>query len=66
MTPYDNGKVKMGIYYEPPLYVEYDSDMLEIQKWLIGDPKKLRFEYWCNVAYIFALCVMFLIIYLSS
>jgi putative ubiquitin-RnfH superfamily antitoxin RatB of RatAB toxin-antitoxin module len=66
MTPYDNGKVKMGIYYEPPQYVEYDPDMLEIQKWLIGDPKKLRFEYWCNVAYTVALCVTLLIIYLSS
>ena len=66
MTPYDNGKVKMGIYYEPPQYVEYDRDMLEIQKWLIGDPKKLRFEYWCNVAYIVALCFVGLILILSN
>jgi hypothetical protein len=66
MTPYDNGKVKMGIYYEPPQYVEYDRDMLEIQKWLIGDPKKLRFEYWCNVAYIVALCLVGLILILSN
>ena len=32
ITPYDNGKIKMGIYYQKPKYVEYDSDMLEIQK----------------------------------
>jgi hypothetical protein len=66
MTPYDNGKVKMGIYYELPKYVEYDKDMLEIQKWLIGDPEKLRFEYWCNIAYIFSLCFVLLVIILSS
>jgi putative ubiquitin-RnfH superfamily antitoxin RatB of RatAB toxin-antitoxin module len=48
--PYDNGKIKMGIYYEPPKYVEQDADMLEIQKWLIGDPVRLRTQYWIGVA----------------
>jgi len=51
VTPFDNGKVKMGIYYQKPKYVEYDSDMLEIQKWLIGDPDKLRLQFWIDVAY---------------
>jgi len=51
ITPYDNGKIKMGIYYQKPKYVEYDSDMLEIQKWLIGDPDKLRLQFWIDVAY---------------
>lgn len=64
-TPYDNGKIKMGIYYEPPKYVEYDTDMLEIQKWLIGDPYKIRQEYWTNVAYIMALCFMLLVVFLK-
>ena len=48
--PYDNGKIKMGIYYEPPRYVEQDPDMLEIQKWLIGDPIRLRQEYYIGIA----------------
>jgi putative ubiquitin-RnfH superfamily antitoxin RatB of RatAB toxin-antitoxin module len=48
--PYDNGKIKMGIYYEPPKYVEQDADMLEIQKWLIGDPVRLRAQYWTEIA----------------
>ena len=66
MTPYDNGKVKMGIYYELPKYVENDPDMLEIQKWLIGDPKRLRFEYWCNVVYLWALGFVLLVIILKN
>jgi putative ubiquitin-RnfH superfamily antitoxin RatB of RatAB toxin-antitoxin module len=66
MTPYDNGKIKMGIYHQQPKYVEQDQDMLEIQKWLIGDPVKLRFKYWCNIAYIWLLIFLCLIIILSS
>jgi hypothetical protein len=50
-TPYDNGKVKMGIYYEPPRYVESDPDMIEIQGWFIGDNKTAKRNYWANVAY---------------
>ena len=65
-TPYDNGKIKMGIYYEPPKYVEYDTDMLEIQKWMIGDPHKIRQEYWTNVVYILVLCFMLLVVLLRG
>lgn len=35
-TPYDTGKVKIGLYYEPPKYVEQDSDMITIQGWFLG------------------------------
>ena len=66
MTPYDNGKVKMGIYYEPPKYVEYDPDMLEIQSWMIGNPQKMRYNYWANIAYIVGLCFVLLVAILSS
>jgi hypothetical protein len=52
----NNGKVLIGSRYNEnplkPRYVEQDPDMLEIQKWLIHDPRQLRFEYWCNVAYV--------------
>lgn len=50
-TPYDTGKVKIGLYYEPPKYVEQDSDMIVIQGWFIGDNKAARRNYWANVAY---------------
>lgn len=66
ITPFDNGKIKIGINYQKPVYVEYDSDMLEIQKWLIGDPSKLRREYWINVAYMFALVFILLVIILKG
>jgi len=64
MVPYDNGKVKIGIYYQPPKYVEYDSDMLRLQSFLIGDPDRLRREYWYNVAYklIILLCLIIIIL----
>jgi hypothetical protein len=55
----NNGKVLIGSRYDEnplkPKYVERDPDMLEIQKWLIYDPKQLRFEHWCNVVYVGAL-----------
>lgn len=66
ITPLDTGKVKMGIYYQKPMYVEYDPDMLEIQKWMIGDPEKLRREYWMNVAYILILVFVLLVIILRG
>jgi hypothetical protein len=56
-TPYDTGKVKIGLYYEPPKYVEQDSDMITIQGWFIGDNKAARRNYWANVAYITLLAV---------
>jgi hypothetical protein len=66
ITPFDNGKIKMGINYQRPKYVEYDPDMLEIQKWLIGDPVKLRKEYWMNVAYILSLCFVLIVVVLKG
>lgn len=56
-TPYDTGKVKIGLYYEPPRYVEQDSDMIAIQGWFIGDNKAAKRRYWANVAYIALLAV---------
>ena len=56
-TPYDTGKVKIGLYYEPPKYVEQDSDMIAIQGWFIGDNKAARRNYIANLAYIILLAV---------
>jgi hypothetical protein len=62
----NNGKVLISSRYDEnplkPRYTEHDPDMLELQRWLIGDPYKLRFEYWCNVAYILFLCFVVLVI----
>jgi hypothetical protein len=46
--PYDTGKVKIGIYYQKPQYVEEDMDMLRLQSYLIYDPARLKRQYWLN------------------
>lgn len=65
--PYDNGKVKIGnaVYLNKlvnPPYIEYDEDMLELQSYLIHDPRILNREYWIKRVYImfilFVLTVM--------
>ena len=65
-VPYDNGKIKMGINYQPPRYVEQDSDMLNLQSYLIQDPKILNFHYWLNRVYMGVLIFIVLIIWLTS
>jgi hypothetical protein len=56
-TPYNNGKVKIGdaVYLNKlanPPYVEQDEDMLELQSYLIQDPRVLNKEYWLKRVYI--------------
>ena len=48
-TPYNNGKIKIGneVYLNKlvnPPYVERDDDMLELQSYLIQDPRILNRE----------------------
>ena len=66
-TPYNNGKVKIGdaVYLNKlanPPYIERDEDMLELQSYLIHDPRVLNKEYWLKRVYIvlllFVLTVM--------
>ena len=66
-TPYNNGKIKIGdaVYLNKlanPPYVERDDDMLELQSYLIHDPRILNREYWIKRVYImfllFVLTVM--------
>lgn len=65
-VPYDNGKIKMGIYHERPKYVEYDPDMLLLQSHLIDDPKILRMRYISNMLYTMMLAFTIIIIWLSA
>lgn len=64
--PFDNGKVKMGIYYQKPKYVEYDKDMLNLQTYLIGDPVKLKRNYYITRAFELLGAVVLLIILLKG
>jgi hypothetical protein len=67
-TPYNNGKVKIGeaVYLNKlanPPYVEQDEDMLELQSYLIQDPRILNKEYWFKRIYIaFLLFVLTIIL----
>jgi hypothetical protein len=51
-TPYNTGKVKIGSNYQPPKYVEQDSDMLRLQSYLIYDPARLKRQYLINKFFI--------------
>jgi len=67
-TPYNNGKIKIGnaVYLNKlanPPYVEQDEDMLELQSYLIQDPRILNKEYWFKRIYIaFLLFVLTIIL----
>jgi hypothetical protein len=65
-TPYNTGKVKIGIYYEKPRYCEYDKDMLALQGWLIGDREASRRLLLAKVFYAVALIVVFAILILKK
>lgn len=43
-TPYNTGKVQIGKYYQKPLNVEQDADMIELQGYLLGKSKTARME----------------------
>ncbi len=70
-TCYNNGKVKIGSeaylnkLVNPP-YVETDNDMLELQSYLIGDPRILNRQYWFKRIYVVLLLFIGTIILLSS
>jgi hypothetical protein len=40
--------------------------MLEIQKWLIGDPDRLRLEYWIEVGYKIAIAFIIFVMVLMN
>lgn len=55
-VPYNNGKIKIGSQYDRnplrPKYIEVDEDMLELQSYLIHDPRILNQQYWAKRIYI--------------
>ena len=54
-TPYDNGKVKIGIYYQKPLKCEMSRDMELIQGALLGDNSRLFARKVLNILYLIVL-----------
>jgi hypothetical protein len=58
--------IQIGKYYQKPKYVEYDSDMIRLQSYLIGDPAMLKRQYWIGVAYKISIAIVVLIIVLVN
>jgi hypothetical protein len=58
--------IQIGKYYQKPKYVEYDSDMIRLQSYLIGDPAMLKRQYWIKVAYKISIAIVVLIIVLVN
>jgi hypothetical protein len=69
-VPYNNGKIKIGSeYYLNPLrpkYIEYDEDMLELQSYLIQDPRILNRQYWAKRIYILILLFILTIMLMAN
>lgn len=65
-VPYNTGKISIGKYYQPPRYIETDPDMLEIQSYLIHDPRILKRNYWIKKCYMFFLLLGLTILLLKN
>jgi hypothetical protein len=67
---YNNGKVLIGSAYDlnplKPKYVEKDHDMLEIQSYLIYDPRVLNRRYWTEKGLLILGLFIVLVIFLKS
>ena len=57
--------VKIGVYYQKPMYVEEDLDMLRLQSYLIHDPARLKRKYWLN-KFVIGLSLIVLVILVAK
>lgn len=66
----NNGKVSIGKYYclNPlkPKYTEEDTDMLELQSYLIYDPRIINRRYWVEKTTLLVSLFVFLIILMQG
>jgi hypothetical protein len=63
-TPYNTGKVQIGKYYQKPLRIEQDDDMIELQGYLLGKSKTARMERIAKRLYfgMIAFCVILMVL----
>jgi hypothetical protein len=64
-TPYNTGKVEIGKYYQKPLNVDQDEDMITIQGWLIGESKAARMDRIAKRIYIGLVLLLMLLLLFS-
>jgi hypothetical protein len=62
-TPYNTGKVQIGKYYQKPLRVEQDDDMIVLQGYLLGKSRTARMERIAKRIYygLVVICIVFMI-----
>ncbi len=69
-VPYNNGKIKIGSKYDlnplRPKYIESEQDMLELQSYLIQDPRILNKQYWAKRIYIRILLFVSVVILMAN
>jgi hypothetical protein len=66
-TPYNTGKVQIGKYYQKPLMVEQDADMIELQGYLLGKSRMARMDRIAKrIYYGMVLFVILFLIFISS
>lgn len=65
-VPYNNGKIKIGCNYQPPQYVEYDSDMLHLQSCLLGGQKYAMLKKMLWKLYLFGVALVLTILWIKA
>lgn len=51
-TPYDTGKIKIGVYYEPPKQKQSNEDLM-LQSLLLGDKTPYLPQFRIDLRYVF-------------
>ena len=59
LTPYDTGKVKIGLLYQRPQQNEYSTDQVLLQKALLGDSDTNQIDLLQIIVYAAVLIVVF-------
>ena len=51
VTPYDTGKIKIGVYYKPPRQRQSDEDLM-LQSLLLGDKTNFMPQFHFDIKYL--------------
>jgi len=66
-TPYNTGKVQIGKYYQKPLRIEQDDDMIALQGYLLGKSRTARMERIAKrIYYGMVVALIFLLIFVPN
>lgn len=58
LTPYDTGKVKIGLLYQPRQENEYSTDQVLLQKALLGERDSKETDLVLAIVYVAALAII--------